>query len=85
MKHPFSFFGGGQRPQTAKSSAPAALTSFKDVTHIVDWLRQARGGKPITIFSDANEPRPPLTRAALYAKRCRVRSLCEPSGGAAQA
>jgi hypothetical protein len=79
MKHPFSFFGGGKRPQTTESSAPAALTSFKDVTHIVDWLRQARGGKPIAIFPDANEPRPPLTRATLYTKHSRVRSPYAPS------
>lgn len=56
--------------------------------HIGDWLRQARGGKPIAIYfagPGSNMPRPPLTRAALYAKRCRVRSLYEPYGGAAQA
>ncbi|MEZ2297296.1 hypothetical protein [Variovorax sp. RCC_210] len=56
--------------------------------HIGDWLRQARGGKPVAIYfagPGINMPRPPLTRAALYAKRSRIRSLHEPSGWAARA
>jgi hypothetical protein len=55
--------------------------------HIGDWLRQARGGKPIAIYfagPGVNMPRPPLTPGALYTKRSRFRGPYGPSGRAAQ-
>jgi len=77
-----------QRSVKTVSIELGALVRVGREAHIGDWQSQARGGKPIAVYfagPGTNVPRPPLTRAALYAKRSRVRSLHEPSSYGAHA
>jgi hypothetical protein len=75
-----------QRAQCSIKTASVelgALVLVQMEAHIGEWRRQPRGGKPIAVYfagAGSNVPRPPLTPAALYTKRSRVRSLYEPSG-----
>ena len=80
-----------QRVQRSRKTVCVELSSLVaagNEAHIDRWLSAPRGGKPMALYvasPGVNAPRPPLTRAAIYAKRSRVRSLHEPSGWAAQA
>lgn len=75
-----------QRAQCSIKTASielGALVLAQMQAHIGGWHQQARGGKPVAIYlagPGVNVPRPPLTPAALYTKRSRVRSPHEPSG-----
>lgn len=74
-----------QRSIKTVSIELGALVLVGREAHIGDWLQQPRGGKPIAIYfagPGTGMPRPPLTRAALYSKRSRVRSLYEQPGAA---
>jgi hypothetical protein len=69
-----------QRSIKTVSVELGALVLVGREAHIGNWQRQARGGKPIAVYfagPGISMPRPPLTRAALYAKRSRFRSLYE--------
>jgi hypothetical protein len=71
-----------QRSIKTVSVELGALVLVGREAHIGEWQRQARGGKPIAVYHAGpgfNMPRPPLTLAALYAKRSRIRSPHEPS------
>lgn len=64
------------------------LVSVDREAHIDHWLIQPRGGKPMAVYvagPGTNAPRPPLTRAALYTKRSRMRDLLGPNSWRARA